>query len=129
MTDPTATSPAAARGRACTHWNGTRGERCGSTNNVRDYIQGPACPAHTPAALAGQPEPPEGQCAPARCYCRRCPSWLPYNPYALTADSWVTDARHIATGKKRASPTTQAAAKQTVAEQQQREQRLRKGAA
>lgn len=75
----TPTTPAAARGRACAHWNGAQGKRCGEIDSVRNYIQGPACPAHTPAALAGQPEPPDGYCAPLRCYCRRCPSWRP-NP-------------------------------------------------
>jgi len=124
------TSPAATRGRACRHWNNTEHRRCGSTTNVRLYITGDRCPKHTPAALADQPEPgATAYCPPARCLCRQCPSWNPNNAYPGTADSWVTDARNIASGKKRASSTTQAAAKNTVAEQKAREQRLRKGAA
>lgn len=43
--------------------------RCGATEGVQLYIQGYRCPAHTPAAIRGQPEPPSGYCAPNRCYC------------------------------------------------------------
>ena len=31
---------------------------CRATD-TREYIPGPRCPAHTPAALAGRPEPPQ----------------------------------------------------------------------
>lgn len=31
---------------------------CGATEGVRQYMNGPACPRCTPAALAGHPEPP-----------------------------------------------------------------------
>jgi hypothetical protein len=131
--DPsTPISPAATRGRApsrlygpCGHGTGP----CGATP-TRPYPNGARCAAHTPAALAGQPEPgATAYCPPARCLCGHCESWRPYNAYAANADSWVTDARNIASGKKRASPQQQAAAKAAVAEQKAREAALRKGAA
>jgi len=31
--------------------------RCGTHEGVQQYLNGPACPQHTPAALAGRPEP------------------------------------------------------------------------
>ncbi|MFI6814454.1 hypothetical protein ACIBG7_18730 [Nonomuraea sp. NPDC050328] len=107
----------------CTHWYGATATRCGAVP-ARPYIQGPRCPAHTPSALAGRPEPVDPPCV-GRCYCRECPTYQPLNAYASLADSWVIDARHIASGKKRASPQAQAAAKATVAEQQERNRRLR----
>ncbi|NRQ40865.1 hypothetical protein HII36_55035, partial [Nonomuraea sp. NN258] len=82
---------------------------------------------HTPAALADQPEPPETTCAPRRCYCRKCPWWTSYNPYPGVSESWTTDARAIASGKRRASLEMQAAAKAEVAKQKERKARLRKG--
>jgi hypothetical protein len=44
--------------RVCGYWS-TAGGACGSTDRVRPYIVGPRCGAHTPAALAGRPEPEE----------------------------------------------------------------------
>lgn len=123
---PTA-SPAATSGRACGHWNGTK--HCGKKKNLHFFLTGWRCPSCTPAKVAGEPEPPEGHCAPSRCYCRKCPSWTEHNAYATSTDSWVTDARNIASGKKRANPSDQAAAKATVADQKAREAALRKGAA
>jgi len=32
---------------------------CRATEGVRWYLPGPRCPRHTPAALAGEPEPDE----------------------------------------------------------------------
>ncbi|MEV4287399.1 hypothetical protein AB0K40_17985 [Nonomuraea bangladeshensis] len=113
--------------RPCTHWNGAAATRCGATP-ARLYLPGWRCPAHTPAAMAGQEEPGRtAHCPPARCWCGTCPWWTDRSAhaYASLADSWVTDARHIASGKRRASPTTQAAAKQTVAEQKARNDPLR----
>jgi hypothetical protein len=53
----------------CTRWDAAAGQRCGGTP-TRLYIVGRRCPACTPAALKGQPEPGQGaHCAPARCYC------------------------------------------------------------
>ncbi|MFI9203309.1 hypothetical protein [Streptomyces sp. NPDC053048] len=40
----------------CAHWNGAQ-ERFCRLPGARPYIQGPRCPLHTPAALAGKPEP------------------------------------------------------------------------
>ena len=46
---------------------------CGATP-ARPYPAGPRCAAHTPAALAGQPEPDRGRyCPPGICWCGRCP--------------------------------------------------------
>lgn len=41
----------------CGHWIGVDRRYCHNPNGVRRYIQGPRCPDHTPAALAGRPEP------------------------------------------------------------------------
>ena len=46
---------------------------CGATP-TRPYPAGPRCPDHTPAALAGRPEPDAGRyCPPAICWCGHCP--------------------------------------------------------
>ena len=42
----------------CGHWIGGERRLCLATDHVRPYLSGPRCPAHTPAALARQPEPP-----------------------------------------------------------------------
>lgn len=76
---------------------------CGTTAGVRLYACGYRCPAHTPAALAGHPEPAAGRyCAPARCYCGTCPTWTPQPAYPVTPT--IIDTRAIATGKRRAPP-------------------------
>ncbi len=41
----------------CRHWIGADGRYCLAAEGVRPYLQGPRCPAYTPAAIAGQPEP------------------------------------------------------------------------
>jgi hypothetical protein len=46
------------RPAACGHWIGGEQCVCSAVEQVRRYLTGPRCPAHTPAALAGQPEPP-----------------------------------------------------------------------
>ena len=66
-------------GRACAHWRGSEARQCGTTQGVRHYVTGDRCTAHSPAALAGHPEPGQGAyCAPARHYClattRPCPA-------------------------------------------------------
>jgi hypothetical protein len=117
-------------GHVCRHWIGRENRHCDGTEDVGFFLTGWRCPLHTPSALAGEPEPGRNRyCAPKRCLCGDCPWWRPYNAYAANADSWTTDARAIASGKRRASPQEQAAAKATVAEQKAREQRARKGAA
>jgi len=74
---------------------------CGSAE-TRPYACGPRCPVHTPAALAGQPEPDSRRyCAPARCYCdsETCTATSgPLEPITKT----VLDARAVASGKRRA---------------------------
>ena len=64
--------------RPCGHYSRTDG-RSGATP-TRLYLQGPRCKDHTPSALAGEPEPPPGYCAPARCYCGEssCPAYHTY---------------------------------------------------
>jgi hypothetical protein len=46
------------RRAACGHWIGGEQRVCSAVEQVRRYLTGPRCLAHTPAALAGQPEPP-----------------------------------------------------------------------
>lgn len=41
----------------CGHWIGTEHRYCGATDGVRRFLVGDRCPAHTPSALAGRPEP------------------------------------------------------------------------
>jgi len=41
----------------CTHWVGAERRHCQSVDGVRAFLTGPRCPAHTPAALTGRPEP------------------------------------------------------------------------
>lgn len=42
--------------RRCSRWTGPG--YCGAVEGTRQYACGYRCPAHTPAALVGQPEPP-----------------------------------------------------------------------
>lgn len=42
----------------CGYWSAADGS-CGGTERVRPYVAGPRCRLHTPAALAGRPEPDE----------------------------------------------------------------------
>jgi Bifunctional DNA primase/polymerase, N-terminal len=42
----------------CQHWHGAARRYCHATDRVRSYPIGPRCPQHTPAAIAGRPEPP-----------------------------------------------------------------------
>ena len=61
----------AGRDRPC-NGHGPDGP-CGATPS-RLYPVGPRCAAHTPSALAGQPEPGAGRyCPPALCWCGQCP--------------------------------------------------------
>lgn len=87
--------------RPCGHWNGADSTRCGATP-TRHYLPGHRCPVHTPAALAGQPEPPEGA-GPLP------GAWTTPTPDAA---SWAAiDARHIRSGKRRSNTTDYQAAK------------------
>ena len=74
---------------------------CGRTD-TRPYACGPRCPAHTPAMLAGHPEPDTARyCAPFRCYCGGCASWTPDTTYH--DGGTVVDLRAVASGKRRSS--------------------------
>lgn len=44
----------------CRHWIGAEQRHCREGDGVRQYLTGPRCPAHTPSALQGKPEPPTG---------------------------------------------------------------------
>lgn len=88
----------------CLHWIGAERRYCRSVENVRAFLTGPCCPAHTPAALAGRTEAPETSSIR--------PAELPASPLS---DSRVADERAIASGKRRAAPHTYQAAKTAVA--------------
>lgn len=51
--------------RDCGHWSGAERRHCRSGDSVRQFAIGRRCPAHTPAALAGRPEPQPGPGWPA----------------------------------------------------------------
>ncbi|MFI6979336.1 hypothetical protein ACIBSV_12220 [Embleya sp. NPDC050154] len=87
--------------------------RCGSAN-TRPYADGYRCPIHTPAAVAGVPEPGEGRyCSARRCYCGGCPQWTP-PPTDTYVPLSVIDLKHIASGKRRSSPHVYAGARATI---------------
>ncbi len=46
------------RAVSCGHWDGTTRHYCHAIGGVRRYLTGYRCPAHTPGALVGRPEPP-----------------------------------------------------------------------
>jgi len=85
----------------CRHWDQTGRRTCGSPD-TRHYLTGWRCPKHTPAAVAGQPEPPEGT--------GQLPgAWTTPTPDAV---SWAAiDAPHIRSGKRRSNRTDYAAAR------------------
>ena len=72
---------------------------CGRAD-TRLYAEGWRCPAHTPAARAGRPEPDSARyCAPARCYCGQHPGYQrALEPITAT----VVDRDAIASGRRRA---------------------------
>jgi hypothetical protein len=74
---------------------------CGATGDLTLFAGGLRCPPHTPAALAGRPEPGEGRyCAPLRCYCGGCPSWTD-QPVLDPVRDTIVDMRVKAAGKRR----------------------------
>ena len=81
--------------------DGLTGEHAGP---VRFYRTGWKCPAHSPWAEAGQPEPQPGPGLPAG-------AWTTPSPIS---DSRVHDARAIASGKRRSSPEAYRAAQEAV---------------
>ncbi|MGW4043022.1 hypothetical protein [Streptomyces sp. NPDC004721] len=88
----------------CGHWVGAEQRYCHGTDNVRNYLSGLRCPAHTPNALAGKPETPPGPGMPAR-------AWSTPSPLS---DSRVFDDRAVASGKRRSSPAAYRAAQAAV---------------
>lgn len=88
----------------CLHWIGTDRRHCHATDDVREYLTGPRCPAHTPNALRGLPEVQPGPGMPAG-------AWTAPSPLS---DSRVHDNRAVASGKRRSSPTTYRAAQAAV---------------
>jgi hypothetical protein len=90
--------------RNCRHWIGTQSRYCRRRHGIRTYLPGLRCPLHTPAALAGRPEPQPGPGWPAGAGTR--PS--------LISESHVHDSRAIASGKRRSSSTAYRAAQAAV---------------
>jgi hypothetical protein len=85
----------------CTHWIGAEQRHCGATP-ARRFANWWACAGHTPAALAGHDEPPEGN-GPLP------GAWTTPTPDAA---SWAAiDAKHIRTGKRRSNPADYQAAR------------------
>ncbi|WP_262038630.1 hypothetical protein [Streptomyces sp. Isolate_219] len=76
--------------------------------HVRPYASGWRCSAHSPWALAGQPEPQPG------------PGWLSdaWSTPSPQSASRVHDAQAIASGKRRSSPTAYRAAQAAVRKDQ-----------
>lgn len=74
---------------------------------VRPYACGRRCSVHSPWALAGQPEPQPGPGWPSR-------AWSTPSPQSASA---VHDARAVASGKRRSSPTAYRAAQAAVNKQ------------
>lgn len=73
------------------------------TGPVRFYLTGWKCPAHTPSALAGRPEPSPGPGLPHG----------PRIPAPMSASALIDD-RAIASGKRRSSPEAYRAAQAAV---------------
>ncbi|HEY8378103.1 MAG TPA: hypothetical protein VIK91_16515 [Nannocystis sp.] len=78
------------------------GSHCGAVDDVRLYPCGPRCPEHTPAAIAGEPEPSGQYCAPARCYCGSptCPAYPSYRRPLEPVAETVVDRRAVESGRR-----------------------------
>ncbi|MGE7437535.1 hypothetical protein [Kitasatospora sp. NPDC001175] len=88
----------------CTHYIGAERRHCHNEQGVRAYLPGTRCPLHTPAAVAGRPEPPEGE-GPLP------GAWSTPSPQSASA---LIDHRAIASGKRRSNPTDYQAARAAV---------------
>jgi hypothetical protein len=88
----------------CLHWISADRRHCEATKDVRPYLTGPCCPAHTPNALRGLPEVQPGPGLPAS-------AWTTPSPLS---DSRVHDDRAIASGKRRSNPQAYRAAQAAV---------------
>ncbi|WP_413102264.1 hypothetical protein [Streptomyces sp. Inha503] len=89
----------------CGHWIGADRRYCLAKDEVHPYLIGDRCPLHTPAAMAGRPEPQPGPGWPAA-------AWTTLSPLSASA---VFDARAIASGKRRSHPAAYRAAQAAVA--------------
>ena len=87
----------------CTHYIGAERRHCGAIP-ARRYANWTACASHTPAALAGQPEPPQGT-GPLP------GAWTTPTPQSASA---LIDHRAIVSGKRRSNPTDYQAARAAV---------------
>ncbi|MGW7247743.1 hypothetical protein [Streptomyces decoyicus] len=74
------------------------------TGPVRPYATGWLCSRHSPWGRAGQPEPKPGPGWPSD-------AWSTPSPQSASA---VTDARAVASGKRRSTPATYRAAQAAV---------------
>jgi hypothetical protein len=87
----------------CRHWIGAERRYCRAVEDVRQYVIGERCPLHTPAAVAGCPEPEPG------------PGFTPQDIPSPLGASALFDARAVASGKRRSAPHTYRAAQAAVA--------------
>lgn len=86
---------------------------CGATEGVRQFQNYPACPEHTPAKLAGHPEPPVPDPDSTMAGIMRAHG--AYYDRALTpASDTNIDAQRRASGKKRTSAQGARAAREQV---------------
>ena len=92
----------------CTHWIGAEHRHCHATDDVRPYLTGDRCPAHTPRALKGLDENEPGPGWPAA-------AWTTPSPLN---ESRVADDRAVASGKRRSHPNAYRAAQAAVDHQQ-----------
>lgn len=83
---------------------------CGSTTGVRQFTGGWRCPQHTPARLAGTPEPDSAAyCPPRICWCGTCP-WA-QDVVSAPPSRTAIDTRHELSGKRYTTPREHAAAR------------------
>lgn len=97
------TAHVAAGGRICGSLTRT-GDRC-THPAVAVFLTGPRCGHHTPAAVAGRPEPAPD---PARTMDGLRRAWyadrgLPFVEFHTPAGETVVDQRAVASGKRRSS--------------------------
>lgn len=98
-----------AQSVVCGHWIGAERRYCLAGDGLRSYLTGRRCPLHTPAALAGRPEPRPGPGLPAG-------AWTTPSPQSASA---LIDERAIASGKRRSSPHAYRAAQAALRPQRE----------
>jgi len=84
----------------CGHWIGAERRYCRAIEMVRQYLPGLRCPLHTPAALAGKPEPDAGPDIPAG-------AWTTSFPQSASV---VFGEAAVRSGERRAVPDVYRAA-------------------